>query len=170
MCLLLAVLLKLFFEWIERPLYSIESKFEIVFLLCRTVPSTPEYVVLLARLRASDSVKDLGVEKYYARARELLLEAANRGHPKRRYHLPNTLHKGLAVMKENLVSVSACFPGDISFLLDILPELFLMKKIHTVLITFFVQAAALDKLVAERRPWGRLMRQALDFYIKGHVG
>lgn len=34
----------------------------------------------------------------------------------------------------------------------------------------FVQAAALYKLVAERGPWGRLMRQALDFYIKGHVG
>lgn len=33
-----------------------------------------------------------------------------------------------------------------------------------------MQAAALYKLVAERGPWGRLMRQALEFYTKGQVG
>ncbi|KAG0601960.1 hypothetical protein M758_11G151000 [Ceratodon purpureus] len=80
-------------------------------------------------------LKGLGVEKDYARARELLVDAANRQHPKARYHLANMLHKGLAGMTKDLA-----------------------------------HAAALYKLVAERGPWGRLMRQALDFYIKGHVG
>lgn len=64
-------------------------------------------------------LKGLGVEKDYARARELLVEAANRGHPKARYHLANMLHKGLAGMKKDLAGVSACFPSDISFLLDL---------------------------------------------------
>jgi SEL1 protein len=33
-----------------------------------------------------------------------------------------------------------------------------------------VQAAGLYKAVAERGPWGRLMRQALEFYLKGRFG
>ena len=52
-------------------------------------------------------LKGLGVEKDYARARELLVDAANRQHPKARYHLANMLHKGLAGMKKDLAHVSA---------------------------------------------------------------
>jgi SEL1 protein len=51
-------------------------------------------------------LKGLGVEKDYGRARELLVEAANRQHPKARYHLANMLHKGLAGMKKDLAHVS----------------------------------------------------------------
>lgn len=60
-------------------------------------------------------LKGLGVEKDYARARELLVEAANKGHPKARYHLANMLHKGLAGTKKDLAYVSACFLSDLSF-------------------------------------------------------
>uniref|UniRef100_A0A7I4C8R2 ERAD-associated E3 ubiquitin-protein ligase component HRD3A n=2 Tax=Physcomitrium patens TaxID=3218 RepID=A0A7I4C8R2_PHYPA len=80
-------------------------------------------------------LKGLGVEKDYARARDLLVDAANKGHSKARYYLAIMLHKGSAGMKKDLT-----------------------------------HAAALYKLVAERGPWGRLMRQALEFYIKGNVG
>ena len=33
-----------------------------------------------------------------------------------------------------------------------------------------MQAAALFKIVAERGPWGSLMRWALDSYLKGEIG
>jgi TPR repeat protein len=51
-------------------------------------------------------LKGLGVDKDYARARNLLLDAANRGHPKARYYLAKMLHKGLAGMKKDLGKVS----------------------------------------------------------------
>jgi len=67
-------------------------------------------------------LKGLGVEKDYARARDLLVEAANRGHPKARYHLANMLHKGSAGMKKDLAQVSACFLTGLSFELALIEE------------------------------------------------
>lgn len=52
-------------------------------------------------------LKGLGVEKDYSRARELLVDAANKGHLKARYHLAIMLHKGTAGMKKDLAHVSA---------------------------------------------------------------
>jgi len=54
-------------------------------------------------------LKGLGVEKDFARARDLLVDAANKGHPKARYYLANMLHKGLAGIKKDLAHVSARF-------------------------------------------------------------
>lgn len=54
-------------------------------------------------------LKGLGVERDYTHAKELLVEAANMGHPKAQYHLANMLHKGLAGTNKNLANVSAFF-------------------------------------------------------------
>lgn len=50
-------------------------------------------------------LKGLGVEKDYARARDLLVDAANKGHSKARYYLAIMLHKGSAGMKKDLTHV-----------------------------------------------------------------
>lgn len=63
-------------------------------------------------------LKGLGVEKDYPRAMNLLVDAANKGHPKARYYLANMLHKGLANMKRDLAQVSASFLSYRSLCID----------------------------------------------------
>lgn len=49
------------------------------------------------------NLKGLGVQKDYARARDLLVDTANKRHSKAQYYLAIMLHKGLAGIKKDLI-------------------------------------------------------------------
>uniref|UniRef100_A0A0D6R345 DOD-type homing endonuclease domain-containing protein n=1 Tax=Araucaria cunninghamii TaxID=56994 RepID=A0A0D6R345_ARACU len=116
-------------------------------------------------------VKGQGVEnKNYTKAREYFKKAADNDDPNGHYNLGVLDLKGMGVKKDVksackhfIIAANAGQPKAFYQLAKLFQNgIGLKKDLH--------MAATLYKLVAERGPWGSLMRWALECYLKGQTG